>query len=555
MAHAHGVVGALAGRRRGDWSGPARPPGHRARGQPRRRLLAGGRRRRGRHRPAPPRRPAALPEAVLLDHDPDRDARRSNRSCAAVNELHPPTRDRRAGVAVPRGRGPSRYFGGDERLGRTHRRRVHRRGPACRRRHRGGHRHRRRTVRRGRRRPRAPGRAHDRDRSGHRRLSSPRCRSPGCTTSARSTPSWSACSPASASPRLGALAELPRRRRLTGSGRRRARPPPGRRSTTSVRRGHRAAARAPCRADLRRTRRATRPARVRRQAARRRAHAELAAEGRGVHPPRRDGRDRARRAQRAGVVPGRGLSAPAMVERVRWQLDGWMAQAALSAGVVLLRLDADEVRHDDGDQLRLWGGPSAADERATRRRPARRDGRRGVGARAGMAGRAASRRPLRLGAGVDHRPHRRRRHRLAVAAPPRRPGRAVAGLPRRRRRSSSMPVAARRPMARRRRRRRVGWSSSGRGELSATAGDAGDRPAGRRGRSPAGPGRGPSTSAGGTHIATAASPASRSSPPRPPCRAHVLHLTMETATGRWSGRRAGSAGGAEGELGAWRSGW
>ncbi len=64
---------------------------------------------------------------------------------------------------------------------------------------------------------------------------------------------------------------------------------------------------------------------------------------------------------------GRGLSAEAMVERIRWQLDGWMAQpGALSAGVVLLRLDADEVRHDGGDQLRLWGGLSAADERAVR---------------------------------------------------------------------------------------------------------------------------------------------------------------------------------------------
>jgi protein ImuB len=64
---------------------------------------------------------------------------------------------------------------------------------------------------------------------------------------------------------------------------------------------------------------------------------------------------------------GRGLSAEAMVERIRWQLDGWMAKpGALSAGIVLLRLDADEVRHDGGDQLRLWGGVSAADERAVR---------------------------------------------------------------------------------------------------------------------------------------------------------------------------------------------
>jgi len=61
-----------------------------------------------------------------------------------------------------------------------------------------------------------------------------------------------------------------------------------------------------------------------------------------------------------------GMSAPAMVERVRWQLDAWMASGELSAGIVLLRLAPDEVRGDDGDQVRLWGGPSAADERAAR---------------------------------------------------------------------------------------------------------------------------------------------------------------------------------------------
>ena len=61
-----------------------------------------------------------------------------------------------------------------------------------------------------------------------------------------------------------------------------------------------------------------------------------------------------------------GMSAPAMVERVRWQLDGWMTSGEVSAGVVLLRLAPDEVRGDDGEQVRLWGGPSAADERAVR---------------------------------------------------------------------------------------------------------------------------------------------------------------------------------------------
>jgi protein ImuB len=62
-----------------------------------------------------------------------------------------------------------------------------------------------------------------------------------------------------------------------------------------------------------------------------------------------------------------GMSAPAMVERVRWQLDGWAGQpGGLTGGVVLLRLVPDEVRGDDGDQLGLWGGRSAADERAAR---------------------------------------------------------------------------------------------------------------------------------------------------------------------------------------------
>ena len=60
-----------------------------------------------------------------------------------------------------------------------------------------------------------------------------------------------------------------------------------------------------------------------------------------------------------------GMTAAAMVERVRWQLDGWIAQpGGLSAGIVLLRLISDEVRSDDGEQPGLWGGRSGADDRA-----------------------------------------------------------------------------------------------------------------------------------------------------------------------------------------------
>jgi protein ImuB len=72
------------------------------------------------------------------------------------------------------------------------------------------------------------------------------------------------------------------------------------------------------------------------------------------------------RCERAWYRDG-GLSAAAMVERVRWQLDGWLSQpGAVSAGVVLLRLVPDEVRGDDGQQLGLWGGRSQADHDAAR---------------------------------------------------------------------------------------------------------------------------------------------------------------------------------------------
>ena len=62
-----------------------------------------------------------------------------------------------------------------------------------------------------------------------------------------------------------------------------------------------------------------------------------------------------------------GLSAVAMVERVRWQLDGWVARpGAITGGVVLVRLIPDEVRQDDGVQIRLWGERSQADHDAGR---------------------------------------------------------------------------------------------------------------------------------------------------------------------------------------------
>ena len=61
-----------------------------------------------------------------------------------------------------------------------------------------------------------------------------------------------------------------------------------------------------------------------------------------------------------------GLSAAAMVERARWQLDAWVNNGGLTAGVTMLRLEPVEVRRDDGVQLGLWGGRTQADEWAAR---------------------------------------------------------------------------------------------------------------------------------------------------------------------------------------------
>jgi protein ImuB len=64
------------------------------------------------------------------------------------------------------------------------------------------------------------------------------------------------------------------------------------------------------------------------------------------------------------------LGADAMVERLRWQLDGWLsgtiAEATPTAGIARLILAADEVIAVGGRQLGLWGGASDTDRRAAR---------------------------------------------------------------------------------------------------------------------------------------------------------------------------------------------
>jgi protein ImuB len=59
-----------------------------------------------------------------------------------------------------------------------------------------------------------------------------------------------------------------------------------------------------------------------------------------------------------------GLSAGGMVDRIRWQLEGWAGD--LTGGVTLLRLTPVEVRAHHGHQPGLWGGRSEADEWAAR---------------------------------------------------------------------------------------------------------------------------------------------------------------------------------------------
>jgi len=63
------------------------------------------------------------------------------------------------------------------------------------------------------------------------------------------------------------------------------------------------------------------------------------------------------------------LGVGAIIERVRWQLDGWLNGPTLlrpTSGVSRLTLIPDEVGPARGRQLGFWGGETAADERAMR---------------------------------------------------------------------------------------------------------------------------------------------------------------------------------------------
>ncbi len=62
-----------------------------------------------------------------------------------------------------------------------------------------------------------------------------------------------------------------------------------------------------------------------------------------------------------------GLTASAVVDRVRWQLDGWIdGDDPPSAGITSLRLTPTDVRHENAQQRGFWGERTQADEAATR---------------------------------------------------------------------------------------------------------------------------------------------------------------------------------------------
>ena len=62
------------------------------------------------------------------------------------------------------------------------------------------------------------------------------------------------------------------------------------------------------------------------------------------------------------------FSPPDVVDRVRWQLDGWRTDKRdrPSGRISLIRLTVAETVPDEGRQLGFWGGQSEADERAER---------------------------------------------------------------------------------------------------------------------------------------------------------------------------------------------
>ncbi len=63
---------------------------------------------------------------------------------------------------------------------------------------------------------------------------------------------------------------------------------------------------------------------------------------------------------------GDALTPGVLAERVRWQLDAWIATGETTAGITVLTLIPEEVVPADGRQLGFWGGDQVAHQRADR---------------------------------------------------------------------------------------------------------------------------------------------------------------------------------------------
>ena len=96
-------------------------------------------------------------------------------------------------------------------------------------------------------------------------------------------------------------------------------------------------------------------------------HAELAATGRVCTRLVVEAESEHGESSRRSWYRAEGLRSPDMVDRIRWQLDGWINGAdPPSAGVTLVRLVPTDVRDDSGVQEGFWGGRSRADDAAAK---------------------------------------------------------------------------------------------------------------------------------------------------------------------------------------------
>ena len=75
--------------------------------------------------------------------------------------------------------------------------------------------------------------------------------------------------------------------------------------------------------------------------------------------------DHGEQSDRMWYVP-EGLGVGAIIERIRWQMEGWISTRGLTSGVVVMHMIPLAVRPFEGCQVGLWGASDAPDEAARR---------------------------------------------------------------------------------------------------------------------------------------------------------------------------------------------